>query len=86
MTHAVEGDFGSVMEKAFLMKALGGASLLNQPDRSLLQNPRANAAEHVVLGLLLENDGVDSLFGQQLPEKEARRTGTDDDNLSAHGI
>ena len=27
-----------------------------------------------------------TLFGQQLPEKEARRTGTDDDNLGAHAI
>ena len=71
MTRTVEGNFGSVVNQALLMKALGRASLLDQPDRSLLQNPRANSSEHVVLGFLLENDGVDPVFGEQLPEKEA---------------
>ena len=53
--------------------------------RDLLEHAGADAAEHVVAGLALEDDGVDAGLVQQLAEQQARRAGADDRDLGSRG-
>ncbi len=61
------------------------AGLVQQVDGDLLQHAGANAAEHVLGGLALEDDGVDAGLVQQLAEQQAGRAGADDGDLGSHG-
>ena len=60
------------------MRARTGADFIEQRHRSFFQQARANAAEHIIRRLALDNDVVDSVSVQQLSEQQSRRSRADD--------
>jgi hypothetical protein len=56
-----EGELYAVVDKALPAGALAGAGLAEQRHRSLLQQAGADAAEHIVRGLPLQDDVVDAV-------------------------
>src|SRR5450631_2845337 len=84
MADAAERNFGSIMDQAFVAHAHAGASLLDQGDRALLENARPNTAEHVILGLLLKDNRINSVPVQQLTQQETARARPYDDDLCSH--
>src|SRR6516165_10018796 len=86
VANAAEGNFGSIMDQAFLPHARPAAGLLEKSDSALLQDPGTNAAEHVLLRPLLENDRVNARPVEQLTQKKSGRTGADDCNLCSCGF
>ena len=71
--------------RPFAVHARADAGLVEQIDRDLLDHAGADAAEHVVAGVPLEDDVVDAGLVQQLAEQQAGRTGADDGDLRPHG-
>ena len=67
------------------MHARAAAGFVDQPDGALFQHAGANAAEHMVAGVALENDGVEAGFVQQLAEQQAGGAGPDDRHLRPLG-
>ena len=67
--------------QAFGMHARTDAHLVEQVDGGLLQHAGADAAEHVVAGLALEDHRVDAGLVQQLSEQQAGRAGANDDDV-----
>ena len=61
-----------------LMRPRAGADLVQQRDGSLLEQACADAAEHVIRALPLQNDIVDAVSVQQLPKQQSGRSGPDD--------
>ena len=66
------------MDQALAMRALAGAGLVEQSHGAFLEQPGADAAEHVIRRLALENDVVDAVAVKQLPEQQSRRARADD--------
>src|SRR6185503_6031513 len=50
-------------------------------DGALLQHARAHAIDHVIARTVLQDDRVDPVEVQQVPEQEPGRTGADDSYL-----
>ena len=78
MADAAERQFDAVMNQAFAMRPLAGAHFIEQSHRSFLQQSGADTAEHIVRGLALQNDVVDAMAVQQLPEQQSRRSRAND--------
>ena len=70
--------------QAFLVHALPHACFVEQIGGHLLQHASPDTRQHIVRGLALDNDGVDTRLVQQLPEQQTRRPCTYDDNLGTH--
>ena len=85
VAHAVDADLDAVVHQAFAVHARADAGLVEQIHRALLDDAGADAAEHIVAGLPLQDDVVDAGAVQQLPEQQAGRAGADDGDLGAHG-
>ena len=81
---ALEQQLDAVVWQAFGMRACTHASLVQQVHADLLQNPRADAAEHVVGAALLNDDGVDARSVEQLTEQQTGGAFTNDGNLGTH--
>ena len=75
---AAECKLDAMMDQAFAMRARAGADLIEQGDRAFFQQAGADAAEHIVRGLALQDDIVDSVGVQQLPEQQACGSRADD--------
>ncbi|MCY1558143.1 hypothetical protein D9M68_950530 [compost metagenome] len=73
------------MDLAFPVHALAALGLAHQRGEAVLQHTGADAAEHVLAALSLQNDGVDALEVQELGKHEAGRAAADDGYLGAHG-
>ena len=86
MTNAAEGNFDSLMDQTFLPHARPTAGLLEKCDSALLQDPGTDAAEHVLLRPLLENNRVDARPVEQLTQEQSGRAGADDCNLRSYGF
>src|ERR1019366_5562919 len=84
MADAAELNFGSIMDQAFVAHTHAGAGLLDQCNRALLENARPNAAAHIILGLLLKNNRINSGPVQQLTQQETGRARPYDDDLCSH--
>ena len=74
------------MRQPLGVQPCSGARLVEQLDSALLKHAGADAAQHVLAARPLEDNGLDADAGEQLPEQQARRSRTDDDDLSAHHI
>ena len=76
----------AVVHRAFGFHTLAHAGLGQQVDRDLFQDAGADAAQHVVAALTLDDDVVDAGFVQQLTEQQARWAGADDGDLGTHDL
>ncbi|MCY1407277.1 hypothetical protein D9M71_225730 [compost metagenome] len=81
---AIENQFDTFMHQAFGIHAFADAGLAEHVDSALLQHAGADAAEHVIGGLALDDDVVDTGLVQQLAKQQSGRTGTNDGNLGFH--
>ena len=66
------------MYQAFGVRAAPGAGLVEQPDRSFLEQAGADAAQHIFARLPLQDDIVDAVAVKQLPEQQSRGTCAND--------
>ncbi|KAF1050817.1 MAG: hypothetical protein GAK43_02660 [Stenotrophomonas maltophilia] len=85
LTTAIQDQLETIVGQAFGIQALADAGLAQQVDATLFQYPGANASEHIVGGLALKDDVVDSGTLQQLAEQQASRAGADDGDTGFHG-
>jgi hypothetical protein len=84
MATTVDCDIHAVVSHALRTQAPIDAREAQHIARSLFEHAGANAAQHVLGRALLENDGLDAGFMQQLPQQQPRRTRTDDGDLNSH--
>ena len=78
MTAAAEGEFDTVMHQAFVVGAGSGTDFVEQRHRTLFKETGADAAEHIVGRVTLQDDVVDAMGAQQLPEQQSRRARAND--------
>src|SRR5262245_42913940 len=83
MAHPFDADLRSVVNQSIAVQAVADAGLLQELHRSLLDQTGANPFQHVVRRMPFENDIVDAMAVQKLPEQQARRAGADDRDLRA---
>ena len=86
MTFAVEQQVKAAVNQAFIVHALADAGFVEQVNAHLLQHACADAREHIVASLALEDDGINAGFVEQLAEQQAGRAGADDGNLGTCGF
>ena len=72
------------MRQPFGVQPRPGAGTHQQVDRALFQHPGADAAEHVLRRLALQDHVVDAVLRQQRPEHQAGRAAADDRHLGPH--
>ena len=77
---------GLIAEAQSSETALAALRFAHQPGKAVLQHAGANARQHVIPGVLLEQDVVDALEVQQLGQHEAGGAAADDRDLGAHGL
>ena len=85
MPRAAEGEVDAVVPHPLAREPPADADLAHQVHRSLLEHARAHALDHVLPAAVLEDDGVDALEMQQLPEHQSGGAGADDAHLGAGG-
>jgi hypothetical protein len=73
------------MHEAIAVHAGADACLVEEIDRDLLDHARADAAEHMLAGMALDNHVVDAVVMEELSEQKAGRAGADNGNLRPHG-
>ena len=71
----------AAVHEPLAVHARADADLVQEVDAHLLEHAGADAAEHVLAGLPLEDHRVDAGLRQELPEQQARRAGADDRDL-----
>ncbi|MBA7659170.1 hypothetical protein ES703_67143 [subsurface metagenome] len=83
VARAAEGQLQAVMHQPLAVSARTSADLVEQTHGAFLEQAGADAAEHIVAGLPLQDHIVDAVEVQQLPEQQAGRAGADDGHLGA---
>ena len=64
MAAAAEGEFDAVMDQPLAVRARAGADFVEQRHRAFFQQAGADAAEHIVRRLALQDDIVDAVSVQ----------------------
>jgi hypothetical protein len=84
----LEGQGEAVMHQALAVHALGHAGLAHQVDKAVFQHAGADATQHVVGRMALQDHIVDAAAMQQLAQQQPRRAGADDGDLrlDGHGL
>lgn len=85
MALATEQQVDTVVHEPLAPHALAHARFVEHVDRALLQNAGADALFNVRAALGFEDDGVDAVAVQKLPEQQACRARANDGDLGAHG-
>jgi hypothetical protein len=67
-----------VVDETFGMRAAAGADLIEQFHRAFLEQSGADAAEHVIGGVTLQDDVVDAIGMKKLPKQQSCRTRSND--------
>ena len=75
---SAKSKLDAFMNQAFAVRALAGADLIEQRDGALFQKAGPNAAKHIVRRVTFQDDVVDAVSVQQLPEQKAGRACADD--------
>ncbi len=78
-----ESEVEAVVAQAFAPEPRAHADLVQQIDRALFEHAGAHAFDHIVAVAVLEDDRIDALQVQQLPQQQPRRPGADDADLGA---
>ena len=82
---AAESETEAAMHQPFRMQPAGDAGPFGEPDETLLQYAGADAAEHMVARLPLEDQRFDAGEPEQPAEQQSGRACPDDRDLCAHG-
>ena len=83
MQLAVKGDVSAVMYQALAVQSIGTTGLFEFAYGDLFEHTGSHAGHHVLRRLGFQNDVVDALLMQQLPQQQTRRARTDDRHLRA---
>ena len=67
MPRAAEGQFDAMVDQPLAMRARAGADFVEQRHRSFFEQAGADAAEHVVRRLALQDDVVDAVACSSCP-------------------
>ena len=67
-------DLDSVVDKPLAAQSRAGAGGVDELDGSRFEDAGANAAQHIFLGFLFEDHGLDAGLGEQLAEQKSRRS------------
>ena len=86
VSRSVEGELQAVMHQPLAVGPRARADLVEQRHRTFLEQPRPDAAEHIIAGLPLEDHVVDAVSMQELTEQKPCRTGADDDDFGAQAF
>jgi hypothetical protein len=81
MASAANADVQADMAQARFLKPGADTHCHQQIDGALFENSGPNTVNHVLAAAILDDDRVDAVDVQQVPEQEPGRTGTDDSNL-----
>ena len=85
MPLAAEQQIDAVVHQPFAAHAFTHTGFVEHVDRALLQHAGADALFHIRAALGFEDDGIDAVAVQKLPEQQARGARADDGDLGAHG-
>ena len=85
MARAVEGKIDAFVPQPLAREPPADADLAHQIDRALLEHARAYPFDDVLPAAVFEDDRVDALEMQQLPEHQSGRASADDADLGAGG-
>ena len=78
---ALEQHVKAAVQEALLVHARAHAGFVEQVHADLLKHAGADAGQHVVWALTLDQDGVNAGLVKQLPEQQAGRAAADDGDL-----
>ena len=76
-----KADLHAVVQQPFGMQARGDTGALEHVDRALLEHAGADTAQDVFRAAPLQNERVDALPVQQLPQQQPRGSRAHDDDL-----
>ena len=85
MQAVVEAQVDAAVAQALAVHPLAHAGLAQHLDRALLQHAGADPRLHVLAAARLQDDRVDPVAVQQLPEQQPGRAGADDRHLCSLG-
>src|SRR6185503_4586551 len=77
----LEGDIETVVSQSVALEVSADTHGMQQIDGSLLEDPRSHTIDHILAAAVLNDDGIDTVEMQQMPEHQARRTCADDADL-----
>ena len=80
---AAEHQIDAVVDDALAADPSAHARFMQHVHRGLLQNTSADAAQHIIRALALDDDGVNACFVKQLTEQQPRRARANDGDLGA---
>ena len=83
---AAEAKLHAVVHEALALQALAHPHLDEQVDRALLEHAGADPSLHVLAVAVLEDDRLDALEVEEVPEHEARRPRADDPDLRVDDV
>src|SRR5262245_5151495 len=81
MPLAAKGNVHAVVAQALALKSLADTHRREQVHGSLLEYTCTHTIDHVVAATVLDDDRIDAIEMQQMPEEQAGRTGADDADL-----
>ena len=74
MAGAVERELDAMVHQALAMRPRTGADFIEQRHGAFFQQSGADAAEHIIRRLAFQDDVVDPVAVQQLPQQQSRRS------------
>jgi hypothetical protein len=77
----VEAKLDTVVHEAFALHPLARPRVFDQFGDPVFDHARSNALLDVLATATFKDDVVDSFSLEQMPQEQARGTGTDDDHL-----
>jgi hypothetical protein len=81
-----KADGEAVVPQPLLLQPRPDPHRVQEVHRALLEHPRPHTIDHVVAAAILHDDGIDAVQVKQLAQQQARRTGTDDSDLSPTAV
>ena len=83
---AFECEVNPVVAQALAVEAIGHPHLVQQVDRALFEHAGADPLDHVVAIVTLDDDRIDPVQMEQVPEDQAGGTRADDGHLGARAL
>ena len=84
MAVAAERHVNPFVPQAFAREPIADADLAHQIDGALLEHPRADALDHMLLAAVFEDERMDAAQAEQVAEHQPSRTGPDDADLRSN--
>ena len=83
MAPAFEAELDAVVDQPLGLDAICQARRAEDIDDALLEDARAHARDHILLGAILEHDRLDALLVEKMGEQQPGRSGADDADLGS---